>query len=74
MTRSGQSSIWRWVLTLAIVVALFGPGVLSASPDADPSESGTNEAALDSDSDARETSWPNPDEPSQGWWIHPCCI
>ena len=31
-------SIWRWVLALVIVVALFGPAGFSASSDEDPNE------------------------------------
>jgi len=71
MTNGSQSSIWRWVLVLLIVVVIFGPATLRATP---PNKSGTNEAAYDSQSDPQQESWPNPDERQQGWWIHPCCI
>ena len=74
MTNGNQSSIWRWVLALVIVVGLFGPGALSAAPDADPNESGTDEATWDSESDPRQQDSPESDYPRQGWWCSPWCI
>ena len=44
MRNRSESSIWRWVVALVIVVGLFGPAAVSASSDEDPNKSGTDES------------------------------
>lgn len=65
MRNRSESSIWRWVLALVIVVGLFGPAALSATSDEDPNKSGTDEAISifgpQSDPDWRYTPWCCPD-------------